>query len=538
MAKDILYSEDARKKLEKGVDMLANTVKVTLGPKGRNVLLQKKYGGPLMTNDGVTIAKEIEISDPHENLGAQLIKEVATKANDVAGDGTTTATVLAQAMIKEGLKLVSSGANPVFMRKGMEKASRKAVEILAKKSKKISNNSEIAQIGAISAADPEIGKLIAEAMQKVGETGVITVEEAKSLDTSLKLEQGMQFDKGYISPYMATNMERMESELSQPYILICDKKISNMKELLPVLESTAQTGKPLLIIAEDIDGEALTTLVINKLRGTLNVVGVKAPAFGDRRKAMLEDIATLTGGEVISEDKGSKLDQVTIESLGRAKNVKVTKDHTIIVDGYGNNTDVSARVEMIKTQIKETSSEYDREKLQERLAKLSGGIAVIKVGAATESEMKEKKMRIEDALNATRAAVEEGIVPGGGSVLVEISGELSKMKLEGEEKFGLDIVTKALTEPLRQIAMNAGIDGGIVVNEVRNRKEGIGYDASTNQYVDMLKEGIIDPAKVARAAIQNATSVAALLLTTEASVVDKGEEKTPEPAPHQMGGMY
>tara|TARA_B100000614_G_scaffold75388_2_gene67334 strand:- start:26194 stop:27810 length:1617 start_codon:yes stop_codon:yes gene_type:complete len=538
MAKDILYSEDARKKLEKGVDMLANTVKVTLGPKGRNVLLQKKYGGPLMTNDGVTIAKEIEISDPHENLGAQLIKEVATKANDVAGDGTTTATVLAQAMIKEGLKLVSSGANPVFMRKGMEKASRKAVEILAKKSKKVSNNSEIAQIGAISAADPEIGKLIAEAMQKVGETGVITVEEAKSLDTSLKLEQGMQFDKGYISPYMATNMERMESELSQPYILICDKKISNMKELLPVLESTAQTGKPLLIIAEDIDGEALTTLVINKLRGTLNVVGVKAPAFGDRRKAMLEDIATLTGGEVISEDKGSKLDQVTIESLGRAKNVKVTKDHTIIVDGYGNNTDVSARVEMIKTQIKETSSEYDREKLQERLAKLSGGIAVIKVGAATESEMKEKKMRIEDALNATRAAVEEGIVPGGGSVLVEISGELSKMKLEGEEKFGLDIVTKALTEPLRQIAMNAGIDGGIVVNEVRNRKEGIGYDASTNQYVDMLKEGIIDPAKVARAAIQNATSVAALLLTTEASVVDKGEEKTPEPAPHQMGGMY
>ena len=538
MAKDILYSEDARKKLEKGVDMLANTVKVTLGPKGRNVLLQKKYGGPLMTNDGVTIAKEIEISDPHENLGAQLIKEVATKANDVAGDGTTTATVLAQAMIKEGLKLVSSGANPVFMRKGMEKASRKAVEILAKKSKKVSNNSEIAQIGAISAADPEIGKLIAEAMQKVGETGVITVEEAKSLDTSLKLEQGMQFDKGYISPYMATNMERMESELSQPYILICDKKISNMKELLPVLESTAQTGKPLLIIAEDIDGEALTTLVINKLRGTLNVVGVKAPAFGDRRKAMLEDIATLTGGEVISEDKGSKLDQVTIESLGRAKNVKVTKDHTIIVDGYGNNTDVSARVEMIKTQIKETSSEYDREKLQERLAKLSGGIAVIKVGAATESEMKEKKMRIEDALNATRGAVEEGIVPGGGSVLVEISGELSKMKLEGEEKFGLDIVTKALTEPLRQIAMNAGIDGGIVVNEVRNRKEGIGYDASTNQYVDMLKEGIIDPAKVARAAIQNATSVAALLLTTEASVVDKGEEKTPEPAPHQMGGMY
>jgi chaperonin GroEL len=535
MAKLILYNEEARKKLERGVNAVADTVKVTLGPKGRNVVLEKKYGGPTITNDGVTIAREIELSDPFENLGAQLLKEVAVKSNDVAGDGTTTATVLAQAMVKEGLKLVSSGANPVFLRKGIEKATKRAVELLNKKAKQISNNSEIVQIGAISAGDIEIGQLIADAMQKVGSNGVITVEEAKSLETSLKLEQGMQFDKGYISPYMATNMERMESELAKPYILITDKKISNMKEIIPILEAVAQTGKPLLIIAEDIEGEALTTLVVNKLRGSLNVVGVKAPAFGDRRKEMLEDIAVLTGGTVISDETGLSIEKIDITHLGKAKKVKVSRSDTIIVDGESNVNKLNERIDSIKAQIKVATSEYDKEKLKERLAKLAGGIAVIKVGAATETEMKDKKLRIEDALNATRAAVEEGIVSGGGTVLVEISKELGEMKLFGEEAFGLEIVIKSLSYPLRQIAENAGVDGGVVVDKVKNSKEGIGYDAAKDEYVDMIKAGIIDPVKVTRTALEKASSVASLILTTEAAVVD---DKTDKPEPQQAPGMY
>ncbi len=537
MAKILMFNEEARKKLEKGVDTLANAVKITLGPRGRNVVLEKSFGSPLITNDGVSIAKEIELEDPFENMGAQLVKEVATKANDVAGDGTTTATVLAQAMVKEGLKMISAGANPMFVKKGIEKATKEAVSILQRKSKKISGNDEIAQVASISAADETIGALIAEAMAKVGENGVITVEEAKALETSLEVVEGMQFDKGYVSPYMVNDTERMEATLDNPYILLTDKKISVMKDILPVLEELIKTGRPLLIIADDVEGEALTTLVVNKLRGSLNVVAVKAPAFGDRRKSMLEDIAVVTGGEVITEEKGMKLEEATLSDLGSAAKVKITKDNTIIVDGAGNSELISARVGQIKKQILETTSDYDKEKLQERLAKLSGGVAVIKVGAATETEMKEKKLRIEDALNATRAAVEEGIVPGGGSVLVEIVAEMKDFILEGEEGVGVEIVKKALSSPLRQIAENAGLDGGVVVEKVKNSEPGIGFDAAKEEYVDMVKAGIIDPAKVTRSAIQNAASVSALLLTTEVVVANKKEEKPEMPMGGMPGGM-
>ena len=524
MAKVIKFNEDARKALEVGVDTLADAVKITLGPKGRNVVLDKGYGIPTITNDGVTIAKEIELKDPIENLGAQIVKEVATKSNDVAGDGTTTATVLAQALIKEGLKMVASGANPVFIRKGMEKASKKVIEELVKRAKKIESNSEIAQVGAISASDKEIGELIAQAMAKVGESGVITVEEAKSLDTTLEVVEGMQFDNGYLSPYMVSDSERMVVELDNPFVLITDKKISSMKELLPILEKTVEMGRPMLIIAEDVEGEALATLVVNKLRGTLNIAAVKAPAFGDRRKAMLEDIAILTGGEVISEEKGIKLETADINFLGQAKKVRITKDNTVIVDGMGAKENIASRVGQIKNTIEETTSDYDREKLQERLAKLSGGVAVIKVGAATETEMKEKKLRIEDALNATKAAVEEGIVPGGGTILVQIAKAIEDFKLEGEEGLGVDIVKKALYAPMRQIALNAGLDAGVVIEKVKSSEEGIGFDAAKEEYVDMVKTGIIDPTKVTRSAIQNAISVSSVLLTTEVAVANEKEE--------------
>ena len=530
MAKVIKFNEDARKALEVGVDTLADAVKITLGPKGRNVVLDKGYGIPTITNDGVTIAKEIELKDPIENLGAQIVKEVATKSNDVAGDGTTTATVLAQALIKEGLKMVASGANPVFIRKGMEKASKKVIEELVKRAKKIESNSEIAQVGAISASDKEIGELIAQAMAKVGESGVITVEEAKSLDTTLEVVEGMQFDNGYLSPYMVSDSERMVVELDNPFVLITDKKISSMKELLPILEKTVEMGRPMLIIAEDVEGEALATLVVNKLRGTLNIAAVKAPAFGDRRKAMLEDIAILTGGEVISEEKGIKLETADINFLGQAKKVRITKDNTVIVDGLGAKENIAARVGQIKNAIEETTSDYDREKLQERLAKLSGGVAVIKVGAATETEMKEKKLRIEDALNATKAAVEEGIVPGGGTILVQIAKAIEDFKLEGEEGLGVDIVKKALYAPMRQIVLNAGLDAGVVIEKVKSSEEGIGFDAAKEEYVDMVKAGIIDPTKVTRSAIQNAISVSSVLLTTEVAVANEKEESP-------MGGM-
>jgi len=524
MAKVIKFNEDARKALEVGVDTLADAVKITLGPKGRNVVLDKGYGIPTITNDGVTIAKEIELKDPIENLGAQIVKEVATKSNDVAGDGTTTATVLAQALIKEGLKMVASGANPVFIRKGMEKASKKVIEELVKRAKKIESNSEIAQVGAISASDKEIGELIAQAMAKVGESGVITVEEAKSLDTTLEVVEGMQFDNGYLSPYMVSDSERMVVELDNPFVLITDKKISSMKELLPILEKTVEMGRPMLIIAEDVEGEALATLVVNKLRGTLNIAAVKAPAFGDRRKAMLEDIAILTGGEVISEEKGIKLETADIDFLGQAKKVRITKDNTVIVDGMGAKENIASRVGQIKNAIEETTSDYDREKLQERLAKLSGGVAVIKVGAATETEMKEKKLRIEDALNATKAAVEEGIVPGGGTILVQIAKAIEDFKLEGEEGLGVDIVKKALYAPMRQIALNAGLDAGVVIEKVKSSEKGIGFDAAKEEYVDMVKAGIIDPTKVTRSAIQNAISVSSVLLTTEVAVANEKEE--------------
>lgn len=530
MAKVIKFNEDARKALEVGVDTLADAVKITLGPKGRNVVLDKGYGIPTITNDGVTIAKEIELKDPIENLGAQIVKEVATKSNDVAGDGTTTATVLAQALIKEGLKMVASGANPVFIRKGMEKASKKVIEELVKRAKKIESNEEIAQVGAISASDREIGELIAQAMAKVGESGVITVEEAKSLDTTLEVVEGMQFDNGYLSPYMVSDSERMVVELDSPFVLITDKKISSMKELLPILEKTVEMGRPMLIIAEDVEGEALATLVVNKLRGTLNIAAVKAPAFGDRRKAMLQDIAILTGGEVISEEKGIKLETADINFLGQAKKVRITKDNTVIVDGLGAKEDIAARVGQIKNAIEETTSDYDKEKLQERLAKLSGGVAVIKVGAATETEMKEKKLRIEDALNATKAAVEEGIVPGGGTILVQIAKAIEDFKLEGEEGLGVDIVKKALYAPMRQIALNAGLDAGVVIEKVKSSEEGIGFDAAKEEYVDMVKTGIIDPTKVTRSAIQNAISVSSVLLTTEVAVANEKEESP-------MGGM-
>ena len=534
MGKIIKFNEDARKSLEVGVDTLADAVKITLGPKGRNVVLDRGFGAPMITNDGVTIAKEIELKDPIENLGAQIVKEVATKSNDVAGDGTTTATVLAQALIKEGLKMVASGANPVFIRRGMEVASKKVIEELTKRAKKVESNEEIAQVGAISAGDVEIGQLIAQAMEKVGESGVITVEEARSLDTTLEVVEGMQFDNGYLSPYMVSDSERMVVEMDNPFILITDKKISNMKELLPVLEKTVETGRPMLIIAEDVEGEALATLVVNKLRGTLNVAAVKAPAFGDRRKAMLQDIAILTGGEVISEEKGIKLENADINLLGQAKKVRITKDNTVIVDGLGAKEEIQARVGQIKNAIAETTSDYDKEKLQERLAKLSGGVAVIKVGAATETEMKERKLRIEDALNATKAAVEEGIVPGGGTILIQIAKDIEDFKLEGEEGLGVEIVKKALSAPLRQIVINAGIDAGVVIEKVRNSENGIGFDAAKEEYVDMVKAGIIDPAKVTRSAIQNAVSVSSVLLTTEVAV---GNEKEESPAGGMPGGM-
>lgn len=534
MGKIIKFNEDARKALEVGVDTLADAVKITLGPKGRNVVLDRGFGAPMITNDGVTIAKEIELKDPIENLGAQIVKEVATKSNDVAGDGTTTATVLAQALIKEGLKMVASGANPVFIRRGMELASKKVIEELTKRAKKVESNEEIAQVGAISAGDVEIGQLIAQAMEKVGESGVITVEEARSLDTTLEVVEGMQFDNGYLSPYMVSDSERMVVEMDNPFILITDKKVSNMKELLPILEKTVELGRPMLIIAEDVEGEALATLVVNKLRGTLNIAAVKAPAFGDRRKAMLQDIAILTGGEVISEEKGIKLETADLNFLGQAKKVRITKDNTVIVDGLGEKDAIQARIGQIKNSIAETTSDYDREKLQERLAKLSGGVAVIKVGAATETEMKERKLRIEDALNATKAAVEEGIVPGGGTILIQIAKAIEDFKLEGEEGLGVEIVKKALSAPLRQIVINAGIDAGVVIEKVKNSENGIGFDAAKEEYVDMVKAGIIDPAKVTRSAIQNAVSVSSVLLTTEVAV---GNEKEQSPAGGMPGGM-
>ena len=534
MGKIIKFNEDARKALEVGVDTLADAVKITLGPKGRNVVLDRGFGAPMITNDGVTIAKEIELKDPIENLGAQIVKEVATKSNDVAGDGTTTATVLAQALIKEGLKMVASGANPVFIRRGMEIASKKVIEELTKRAKKVESNEEIAQVGAISAGDVEIGQLIAQAMEKVGESGVITVEEARSLDTTLEVVEGMQFDNGYLSPYMVSDSERMVVEMDNPFILITDKKIANMKELLPILEKTVELGRPMLIIAEDVEGEALATLVVNKLRGTLNIAAVKAPAFGDRRKAMLQDIAILTGGEVISEEKGIKLETADINFLGQAKKVRITKDNTVIVDGLGEKDAIQARIGQIKNSIAETTSDYDREKLQERLAKLSGGVAVIKVGAATETEMKERKLRIEDALNATKAAVEEGIVPGGGTILIQIAKAIEDFKLEGEEGLGVEIVKKALSAPLKQIVINAGIDAGVVIEKVKNSENGIGFDAAKEEYVDMVKAGIIDPAKVTRSAIQNAVSVSSVLLTTEVAV---GNEKEESPAGGMPGGM-
>ena len=534
MGKIIKFNEDARKALEVGVDTLADAVKITLGPKGRNVVLDRGFGAPMITNDGVTIAKEIELKDPIENLGAQIVKEVATKSNDVAGDGTTTATVLAQALIKEGLKMVASGANPVFIRRGMELASKKVIEELTKRAKKVESNEEIAQVGAISAGDVEIGQLIAQAMEKVGESGVITVEEARSLDTTREVVEGMQFDNGYLSPYMVSDSERMVVEMDNPFVLITDKKIANMKELLPILEKTVELGRPMLIIAEDVEGEALATLVVNKLRGTLNIAAVKAPAFGDRRKAMLQDIAILTGGEVISEEKGIKLETADLNFLGQAKKVRITKDNTVIVDGLGEKNAIQGRIEQIKNSIAETTSDYDREKLQERLAKLAGGVAVIKVGAATETEMKERKLRIEDALNATKAAVEEGIVPGGGTILIQIAKAIEDFKLEGEEGLGVEIVKKALSAPLRQIVINAGIDAGVVIEKVKNSENGTGFDAAKEEYVDMVKAGIIDPAKVTRSAIQNAVSVSSVLLTTEVAV---GNEKEQSPAGGMPGGM-
>ncbi len=524
MSKILKFNEEARKKLEIGVDTLANAVKITLGPRGRNVVLEKSYGPPLITNDGVSIAKEIDLEDQFENMGAQLIKEVATKTNDVSGDGTTTATILAQAIVKEGLKMVSSGANPMFIRKGIEKATKKAVTILQEKAKAIETNEEIEQVASISAGDKEIGKLIAQAMEKVGENGVITVEEASSLETSLDVVEGMQFDNGYLSPYMSTDMERMEANLDSPYILVTDSKITNMKSILPILEETMKASKPLLIIAEELEGEALSTLVLNKLRGTLNVVAVKAPAFGDRRKEMLEDIATLTGGTVISEEKGMSLEETTIEDLGKAKKVKVNKDKTIIVDGFGDEEKIQNRISKLKIEINNSTSDYDIEKLRERLAKISGGVAIIKVGAATEIEMKEKKLRIEDALNATKAAVEEGIVSGGGTILVEIASDMKDYKLDDEEGIGVEILKRALYSPMYQIAKNAGLNGGVVIEKITSLPEGHGLDVANESYVNMIEKGIIDPAKVTRSALQNASSVSALILTTEVIVAEKKEE--------------
>ena len=539
MAKEIKYGAEARSALESGVNQLANTVRVTLGPKGRNVVLDKSFGAPLITNDGVTIAKEIELEDAFENMGAQLIREVAAKTNDVAGDGTTTATVLAQAMVNEGMKNLAAGANPIVLRKGMKKATDVAVEAVAGMSSKVESKERIANVAAISAGDIEVGEMVADAMEKVSNDGVITIEESKTMKTELDLVEGMQFDRGYISAYMATDMDKMEANLEDPYILITDKKIANIQELLPLLEQVVQAGAKLLIVAEDIEGEALTTLIVNKLRGTFQVVGVKAPGYGDRRKAMLEDIAILTGGQVISEELGLDLKETTLDMLGRAKSVKVQKENTVIVDGLGEKEAINARVAQIKAQIEETTSEFDKEKLQERLAKLAGGVAVIRVGAATETEMKEAKLRMEDALSAARAAVEEGIVAGGGSAYIHASKEVTKLAetLAGDEKTGANIILKALEAPLFHIAANAGLEGSVIINKVREQQPGIGFDAYNEEYVDMVKAGILDPAKVTRSALQNATSVASTLLTTESVVANIKEDVPPMPAGGPGMGM-
>lgn len=536
MAKEILFSEEARRSMLRGVDALANAVKVTLGPKGRNVVLEKKFGSPLITNDGVTIAKEIELEDAFENMGAQLVKEVATKTNDVAGDGTTTATVLAQAMIREGLKNVTAGANPMVVRKGIDKAVRAAVTELQAIAKHVEDSQSIAQVASISAADEEVGALIAEAMEKVGKDGVITVEESKGFNTELEVVEGMQFDRGYVSPYMITDTDKMEAILDNAYILITDKKVSNIQEILPVLEKVVQQGKQLLIIAEDVEGEAQATLIVNKLRGTFTCVAVKAPGFGDRRKAMLQDIAALTGGQVITEELGLELKSTTVDQLGTARQIRVTKENTIIVDGAGAKQDIDARIKQIRTQLDETTSEFDKEKLQERLAKLAGGVAVIKVGAATETELKERKLRIEDALNATRAAVEEGIVAGGGTALINVYAAVAAVNaVSGDEQTGINIVLKALEAPIRTIADNAGQEGSVIVERLKHEATGIGYNAATGEFVNMIDAGIVDPAKVTRSALQNAASVAAMFLTTEAVIADKPEKNAP--AMPDMGGM-
>ena len=542
MAKIICYGEEARKALEKGVDQLADTVKITLGPKGRNVVLDKKFGAPLITNDGVTIAKEIELEDPFENMGAQLVKEVSTKTNDVAGDGTTSATLLAQAIVKEGLKNLAAGANPMIMKKGIAKATAAAIEAMKANSQKVNGSADIARVGAVSSGDETIGQLISEAMEKVGHDGVITIEESKTAETYSEVVEGMQFDRGYITPYMVTDTEKMEANLDDALILITDKKISNIQELLPLLEQVVQAGKKLLIIAEDVEGDALSTLIVNRLRGTLNVVCVKAPGFGDRRKEMLQDIAILTGGQVISADVGLELKEATLAQLGQARQVKVTKENTTIVNGAGSSEDIKARVAQIKSQIEVTTSDYDREKLQERLAKLAGGVAVIKVGAATEVEMKEKKLRIEDALNATRAAVEEGIVAGGGTAYLNAIPAVEKLmaEAEGDEKTGMQIIARALTAPVKQIAANAGIDGSVVLEKIRESgKTGYGFDAYNEVYCDMIPSGIVDPTKVTRSALENAASIASTLLTTESLVADKPQPPAPAaPAAPDMGGMY
>ena len=538
MAKEIKFGEDARRSMEKGINQLADTVKVTLGPKGRNVVLDKQFGAPLITNDGVTIAREIELEDRYENMGAQLVKEVATKTQDVAGDGTTTATLLAQGIIREGLKNVAAGANPIMLQRGISKGVEAAVEEIRRFSKQVDSKESIAQVASISADDEEIGNLIAEAMEKVGNDGVITVEESRSIGTTLEVVEGMQFDRGYVSPYMVTNTEKMEAELDEPYILITDKKIANIQDILPILEQIVQEGRPLLIIAEEVEGEALATLVVNKLRGTFNCVAVKAPGFGDRRTEMLQDIAVLTGGKVISEDLGYDLKDVTIDMLGRARKVKVDKDDTVIVDGEGKESDIEDRIKQIKAQLEESDSEFDKEKYQERLAKLSGGVAVIQVGAATETELKERKSRIEDALAATRAAVEEGIVPGGGTVLVDSIPAVAKLleEVNGDERTGVGIVVRALEEPVRQIAENAGLEGSIIVEKVKEADNGVGFDALNEKYVNMIEAGIVDPTKVTRSALQNAASVAAMVLTTEAAVID-AKEDNPMAAMNGMGGM-
>jgi len=539
MAKQFLFDENARRALEKGASILADSVRITLGPKGRNVVIDKKFGSPTITNDGVTIAREIEIEDPFENMGAQFVKEVATKTNDIAGDGTTTATVLAKAIIHEGLRNVAAGANPIMVKRGIDKAVEKAVSEIKKLSIEVSDKESIANVASISAADREIGNIIADAMEKVGKDGVITVEESKTLGTTLEVVEGMQFDKGYISPYMVTDAERMEAVLDDPYILITDGKISNMKGLLPVLEKVAQTGKALVIIAEDVEGEALATLVVNKIRGTLNCVSVKAPGFGDRRKEMLADIAVVTGGQVISEEIGLKLENTEIAMLGSAHQVKINKEETIIVDGKGDVKEIKKREAQIRTQIEDTTSDYDREKLQERLGKMSGGVAVIKVGAATETELKEKKHRVEDALSATKAAVEEGIVAGGGTILLNIIPALDELKLEGDQKIGVNILRKALESPTKQIAENAGVEGSVIVEKLKGKENGIGFNAISGEFENMIKAGIVDPAKVTRSAIQNAASIGGMILTTECLVSDKPEEKKDMPAmpPGGMGGM-